>query len=436
MSDLFLDPVSGERVSYADLLASVQGEEITYAPAQRPTRPVEAVMGLLRAVVLGQSLTLYDSEFSAEEISALGAVPEIFTARVRLQGSGLRDIPRMLAKARAGEGFRLTLFTSGSTGLPTQVTHRLEGLTRGLRTGGKHLRSVWGLAYNPTHIAGVQVILQAFFNGNPLIHLWGHTPAQVHAALVNHGITHLSATPSFYRLLMPAESPFDSVRAVTLGGERSDPALLARFAAIFPNARVRNVYASTEAGTLLEADGEVFGIPEGLAARVIVRDCRLHIHRSLLGEFVTSAMARLPTIKGKFSASTSPGHDVWYDTGDVVEVMSDHPLRFRIVARERDWVNVGGSKVNPQEVEVMLSEHPAVRQVRVFGRENSVTGNILVAEAVLRKPEVGTPTAEGNLTESTLRAWLGERLQAHKIPRLIRFVDSIEQTRTGKISRR
>lgn len=431
MSILFFDPVSGERVTYADLLASVQGEEITYAPSLCPARPAEAVLGLLRAVVLGRALTLYDSDFSDEEIRALGGSSELFAVQERVPRSGLNDIPTMLAKARAGDGFRLTLFTSGSTGLPKHVTHRLEGLIRTLRVGDKHRTSVWGLAYNPTHIAGVQVILQAFFNGNPLIHLFGHDRAQVNRALLNRGITHLSATPSFYRLLLPVETPFSNVRAVTLGGERSDPALLARLARLFPNARMRNLYASTEAGTLLVADGEVFGIAGGLAELVIVRNDRLHVHRSLLGEFC-DGRRMVEDVEQPANSQLSE----WYDTGDVVEIVSEHPLRFRILARERDWVNVGGSKVNPQEVEAALGEHPAVRQVRVYGRDNSVMGSILVADVVFGKTDDENQEGEYSLTELALRGWLNERLQAHKIPRLIRFVNCIDQTRTGKISRR
>jgi acyl-coenzyme A synthetase/AMP-(fatty) acid ligase len=109
-----------------------------------------------------------------------------------------------------------------------------------------------------------------------------------------------------------------------------------------------------------------------------------------------------------------------------VEVTSAEPLRFRIVGRVGDWVNVGGAKVNPREVEAVLGTHPEIHQARVYPRANSVTGHILCADLVCD----GAPPAE-----RAMRELAASRLQAHKIPRLIRFVERIDQTRTAKVSR-
>jgi acyl-CoA synthetase (AMP-forming)/AMP-acid ligase II len=85
-------------------------------------------------------------------------------------------------------------------------------------------------------------------------------------------------------------------------------------------------------------------------------------------------------------------------------------------------------------------------------------GQILCAEVVLAKADNRLQTAEGGsdlpqkgarnakdsgeqttdggqLTEAALRAFAAERLQPFKIPRLIRFVDHLATTRTGKLSR-
>ena len=92
----------------------------------------------------------------------------------------------------------------------------------------------------------------------------------------------------------------------------------------------------------------------------------------------------------------------------------------------RDWINVGGSKVNPHEVESVLEAHPAVARARVFGRKNSVLGQLLCAEVVAR----GAAPAEADLRE-----FAGAQLQPFKVPRMFRFVDQIAATRTGKLSR-
>ncbi len=407
MKLLFIDPGSGERVTYDDLRERLAAPTVTLRPCLRPATPGQAVVGLLMAVALGRPLTLVDADISDEELAALDVSAETLNETQVEVGHRWGTSGEMIAAARRAEGFKLTLFTSGSTGLPKRVTHSLEGLTRMLRVGDKHAENVWGLAYNPTHIAGVQVVLQAFFNGNPLVHLFGAARETVVERIERFAVTHLSATPSFYRLLLPPEKPLRDVRAVTLGGERSDTRLIERLRELFPEARLRNLYASTEAGTLLAAEGDVFEIPTELADGVRVRDGRLEIHRALLGDIAGA------DVEGE-----------WYETGDVVEIVAEAPRRFRIMSRERDWVNVGGHKVNPAEVEDALLAFPGVREARVAARKNSVLGEMLVAEVV------AAPVP----TEAELRSFMAARLQPVKVPRVIRFVAELPRSRTGKRS--
>jgi acyl-coenzyme A synthetase/AMP-(fatty) acid ligase len=106
-------------------------------------------------------------------------------------------------------------------------------------------------------------------------------------------------------------------------------------------------------------------------------------------------------------------------------VVSTSPLSFRIIARDRDWINVGGSKVNPGEVEDALRSFPGVSDARVFGRANSIVGQLLCAEVV----------ANPGLDEMAVRSHVERCLPTFKVPRLISVVDSIDRTRTGKLRR-
>jgi len=410
--DWLIDARSGHRSGYGELLARLNAQPAQLHPCFQPATTRDALLEVTVALAREDDLTLFDHDFGAREIEALGYSPAQLNQAVTLPvGSALTFAS--LARLAAGQSrARLGLFTSGSTGLPKLVWQSVANLARAVKVSPRHAESIWAFAYNPTHIAGIQVYLQALANGSTVVDVQGMDRLGVLEALVRYGVTHLSATPSFYRLLLPVDRTLPGVRSVTLGGERADAPLLAKVADLFPNARVHNVYASTEAGTLLVADGDVFGIAPGLEGRIVVREGQLSVHRALLGEFTGSAMI-----------------GDWYDTGDTVEVVSEQPLRFRIVARERDWVNVGGSKVNPHEVEAVLAQHPGVRQVRVFGRKNSVMGHILCAEIVL------ADTSGGTATEAVLRGYAAERLQSFKVPRIIRFVAQLATTRTGKLSR-
>ncbi len=404
-----IDGRTGREVSYFDLLVRLNRRPLDACALQQAMDTAGVLEGIALAIVHETDLVLFDADFGDDEIAALGFKRSQINMPRALENPVAVDQALLQKRAGGASRARLGLFTSGSTGLPKLVFQGIGNLARAVRVSPRHAEAVWALAYNPTHVAGVQVYLQALANGCSLLDVYGMNRRGVLEALERYEVTHLSATPSFYRLLLPIDRPLLAVKSVTLGGESADAKLLAKVQELFPNARIHNVYASTEAGTLLVAADEVFAIAPGLEGKVTVRDGKLSVHHTLLGEFVGCTAV-----------------DIWYDTGDVIETVSEQPLRFRIVARERDWVNVGGSKVNPQEVESVLVEHAGVTQARVFGRKNSVMGNLLCAEVV---PGVPVPT------EAELRLFLAERLQPFKIPRIIRFIDSLGTTRTGKLSR-
>ena len=100
---------------------------------------------------------------------------------------------------------------------------------------------------------------------------------------------------------------------------------------------------------------------------------------------------------------------------------------FRFRSRKNELINVGGYKVNPGETEKVILEIEGVQQALVYGKANSILGNVLCAEVQL---------VEGStLTELEIRNYLKEQLQDFKIPRRIKFVDFFSLTRTGKIKR-
>ena len=179
---------------------------------------------------------------------------------------------------------------------------------------------------------------------------------------------------------------------------------------IFPSAQINNVYASTEAGSLFAAKGENFQIPASIHDMFQVVDDELLIHRSLLGQ----------SDSFRFDGD-------YYHSGDLIEWINREEGVFKFKSRKNELINVGGYKVNPGEVENVLNAIKGIRQSLVFGKANSVLGNILCAEVQL---EEGV-----RLSELEIRRILKDSLQDFKIPRRIRFVESFSLTRTGKLKR-
>ena len=71
-------------------------------------------------------------------------------------------------------------------------------------------------------------------------------------------------------MLMPFEETYSSVCRVTLGGEKSSQHLYNQICKIFPNAKVNNIYASTEAGSLFVSRDDCFQIPNVLYEKIQV----------------------------------------------------------------------------------------------------------------------------------------------------------------------
>ena len=409
MSFFYRDKLSDDLVSWDQLIHDINSVT-TYNPYCYSISYYAVFRQIVTSLVLDRKIVLLDSDFSPQEVTDLIGTAEVDQHASRLAASittiRSKDALVQLVCENAKQ-WSMTLFTSGTTGQPKRVSHSFESICRFVRQSERHQENVWGYAYNPTHMAGVQVFFQALLNGNPIVRLFGLNPSDILAEVQQHQITNISATPTFYRLLLPTTESRPSVTRITSGGERFDDATTNQLRDLFPNAKLTNVYASTEAGTLLASDGEWFSIKPSIADLVRIEDNELLIHRSLLG-------------------TTESNVGEWYATGDLVERSPVNQDRFRFVSRATEMINVGGYKVNPSEVEQSLREMPEIRDVRVFAKRNSVLGSIVCCE-VVRSVE--------SLEEAAIRAFLQPRLQEFKIPRMIRFVDQIETTRSGKVKR-
>lgn len=395
-----------ETYTYDDLLKAISGSG-TYYPLYRTKELFPYFANLVKALAAGMPLTLVDSDINASEIDGVNEcdinVERSFTPK---SYQSMDEVVAALQQSKS----EITIFTSGTTGQPKKVVHSVATLTRAVRLGEKYSGQTWAYAYNPTHMAGLQVFFQAFENKNTLVNVFGKPREVVYQQITDKQITHISATPTFYRLLLPFEKSYDSVIRVTLGGEKSDQHLYDAIRQIFPNAKINNVYASTEAGSLFAAKGDCFQIPETIRDKFKVVDDELLIHKSLLG-----------------SSESFKFTDDFYHSGDLIEWVDKERGFFRFKSRKNELINVGGYKVNPGEVEDAIMTMEGVRQALVYGKSNSILGNVLCADVQLE---------EGfTLTELDIKKQLASRLQDFKIPRRIKFVEEMSLTRTGKLKR-
>lgn len=304
-------------------------------------------------------------------------------------------------------GFAVALQTSGTTGTPKLVRHEF-GRLRGRLRGTSDPQACWLLTYEPAAFAGLQVILTALAAGATLVAAPGQgVAALARVALAEH-CTHASGTPTFWRaLLLAPAGTLPPLAVITLGGEAADQPLLDRLAAAFPGARIRHIYASTEAGALFAvADGRA-GFPAAWLDTG-VDDVGLRIRDGVL----EVRSPRAAPICG----------DGWLSTGDLVEVAGDRAL---FAGRLDGRVNIGGVKIAPEAVERRLLAVPGVADAVIVARANPISGHILTADVV---PE---PGVDREALGSRLRAATAA-LEPAARPRVIRFADHLDIARSGK----
>lgn len=116
----------------------------------------------------------------------------------------------------------------------------------------------------------------------------------------------------------------------------------------------------------------------------------------------------------------------WLHTGDIVRMDADG--YFYIVDRKKSMIKVSGFQVWPNEIEQVLSSHPAIKEAGVGGITDDLLGERVIAWVVLK---------EGFQVESSaLLDWCRYNLAAYKVPSEIIFIDALPRTSVGKILRR
>jgi acyl-CoA synthetase (AMP-forming)/AMP-acid ligase II len=130
----------------------------------------------------------------------------------------------------------------------------------------------------------------------------------------------------------------------------------------------------------------------------------------------------------KTAGSRSPD-GVASAVGDVGHVDAEGYLY--LTDRKSYMIISGGVNIYPQETENLLSAHPAVLDVAVFGVPNEDLGEEVKAVVQLADPSLATPELAAELI-----AWCRDRQAHFKCPRTIDFMDELPRLPTGKLYKR
>lgn len=291
--------------------------------------------------------------------------------------------------------------TSGSTGSPKQIAQTLGAITRNIKVR-ENAAVTWGFFTDVTRMAGIQVVIEALSRGENLVIPDSKISMVAKVQFIKeHGVTHLSATPSQFRQMLSVQNIASlPLKQITLGGEIADQKILDGLRFTFPESKITNIYATTESGP-------VFAVSDGLAGFPVAQLSKAN-NRVVLSKINEVGIIGVA------------GNKIHW-TGDLIEPKAG---RFEFVGRNSDIINVGGAKVNPANVESVILIHSDVQDCLVKGLESSLLGQLVVAEVVLKQ-------ANETIVDE-LRTLCRELLPRDAVPRTFRIVDEILYSTAGK----
>jgi amino acid adenylation domain-containing protein len=424
--------------------------------ADRSVHAISALLGILKA---GAAYVPLDSSQPKERLLALArdagvcafVAEKHLTAEAAGAGVPVIEVPAAIEDCQfeaTPNGLAYAIFTSGSTGKPKAVAigHRsIANLLGALESRiYEDLGSPLRVALNAplTFDASVKQWIQ-------LLH--GHTlymvpeevrydPAAMLAWLEREKIEVLDCTPAQLRPMLAAgldETALPQLKAVLVGGEAIDVSMWTSLAA-FTRIRFHNVYGPTECtvdATECRITNE-FGRPTiGRALpniETLVLDPRLELvpvgasgELFLGGSGLAEGYLNAPALTAERFLpnpfSVTPGTRL-YRTGDLVRWLGNGQIEY--LGRLDRQVKLRGYRVDPAEIEAVLTGHPSVREA-VVASEDGAAGKRLVAYIALKHGSAPE--------ESELRNWLRRAVPEFMLPARFLLIESVQLSRHGKV---
>ncbi|MFC7490007.1 MULTISPECIES: AMP-binding protein [unclassified Knoellia] len=332
-------------------------------------------------------------------------------------------------------GGRTIILTSGTTGTPKGAARKTPG-------GFGPLVSI--IERIPLR-AQDRILISA-----PIFHTWGYAAMQLSFALRATIVLQRRFDPQAAKDTLEAEQchamfaiPVMLQRLMELppdpGGKdrRTNLRVVATSGSAYPHGFTRtfmdeygdvlhNLYGSTEASWIciatpedLRRDPDTAGTPPlGTVVRILDAENR----EVAPGETGRIFCGNDLVFDGYTSGSTKDFVDGLVSTGDMGHVKDG---LFYVDGRDDDMIVSGGENVYPIEVESLLVEHPAVREVSVVGVPDPEFGQRLAAFVVLHDG--------ATLSEDDVKAQVKAHRARHCVPREVHFLDELPRNATGKV---
>ena len=293
------------------------------------------------------------------------------------------------------------------------------------------------------HIHGIVNVLGCALWSGALVEVFGKFDARVVLGRVADGAyTLFMAVPTIYVKLLEMLEGEDPCRAAWLEGIRGLRLLVSGSAALPAGVFTRwreltgqallERYGMTEIGMALanplrgERRAGAVGMPlPGVEARLVSEEGAVVAGLGEPGEIQVRGATVFREYWGQPEATAASFEGEWFRTGDMAVIEDGY---YRILGRRSvDIIKSGGYKLGALEIEAVLLDHPAVREVAVVGLPDGTWGEVVTAVVVTQ--------AGATLDLEGLREWCRDRLSAYKMPRRLHLVDALPRNAMGKVTK-
>lgn len=346
------------------------------------------------------------------------------------------------------EDLAYIIYTSGTTGLPKGVMVEHRSIAHNLAWRRKE----YGLGAQDTVLQlfsfAFDGFITSFFTpmaaGSTVLladHEESRNPVSIARHIQAHGVTHFISLPSLYDAVLEVLEPesAQTLRIVTLAGEKVSNAVIARSRSKLAHVELVNEYGPTENSVVATFKR---GLEPGLPAVIgrpiegtsvfIVNAELVPVPPGVPGELCLAGagLARgyrnLPELtEAKFVANPPQPLPVprLYRTGDRVRWTTDGQIEF--IGRTDEQVKIRGYRIEPGEIEGAMTAHPSIREAAV-----------IVDGAPGQERLLAYFTAEAPLEPEAVRDHLQRRLPAYMLPSGILPLERMPRTPNGKLDRR
>ena len=335
-------------------------------------------------------------------------------------------------------------YTSGTTGHPKGCCHSHQSILASNLASQVwrqlHVDSVFLCVAPLFHMLGLQNGMNVPITlGATLVMLPRWDAARAIEMVERHRVSVWAAPPAmvmdFFNQPEANTRDLSSLTVLSGGGAAMPESVAKRLLDQF-GLSYNEAYGLTETASFLHANPisrgkrQCLGIPTQSVESLIIDPQTLQpVPAGEVGELVT----RGPQLMSGYWRNDEANREAFIEvdgrrffrTGDLA--MVDEDGYFFMRDRLKRMINASGFKVWPAEVESIMYAHPAVREACVIASPDEKRGETVLALVVLDPAHRDTQTADD------LQAWCRDHMAVYKAPTLIRFVEGLPKSGTGKI---